>query len=288
MALLIIQDPLHKEYHQVFEEVLQKADVESGQGIDVQLDCAIESANLLNFLLMRLYTDIRLMATGLGYSYKFNIDILFNTVDNSCYSTIYHVKSEPIETSSIHNKISSIDIVPSDLETPGFENRNNSNIATKCHTVAVGGTFDHIHDGHKILLSIAIYLTEKVLIIGITDDELLQRKQYKEYLESFETRLRITNAFVQKLGNSNQEFDFYRINDVYGPTGYLKAIDSLVISKESAKGGEMVNERRQELNLPELQVFTIDLVGGENKLSSTDLRRLDMEREESYKRRKLD
>ena len=34
--------------------------------------------------------------------------------------------------------------------------------------VAVGGTFDHLHAGHKILLSMAAWITEKKLIIGVT------------------------------------------------------------------------------------------------------------------------
>lgn len=32
----------------------------------------------------------------------------------------------------------------------------------------IGGTFDHLHAGHKILLSMAAYITSQKLIIGIT------------------------------------------------------------------------------------------------------------------------
>lgn len=35
-------------------------------------------------------------------------------------------------------------------------------------TVALGGTFDHLHSGHKILLSMAAWIAEKKLIVGIT------------------------------------------------------------------------------------------------------------------------
>ena len=42
--------------------------------------------------------------------------------------------------------------------------------------VALGGTFDHLHAGHKILLSMAAWIADEKLIVGVTgtcrsDDE---------------------------------------------------------------------------------------------------------------------
>jgi pantetheine-phosphate adenylyltransferase len=34
--------------------------------------------------------------------------------------------------------------------------------------VALGGTFDHLHAGHKILLSMAALLARRKMIVGIT------------------------------------------------------------------------------------------------------------------------
>lgn len=291
LSLIVIQDPQHKDYSKVFIKVLQSSNLIS---FDVQLNCVIESANELNAILMHLYTQIRQLATESGYDYKLDINILFNKVNYNDYSTIYHATSEQVPSFIPSYNLISLDVKVPDLFPITATNTNSTTADTsetigntkiigtsetlgKFDVVAVGGTFDHIHDGHKILLSLAVFLTRKILIVGITDDELLQNKQFKEYLEPFETRLRIANGFIQKIGTTNQEYDFYRINDVYGPTGYLKNIDCLVLSQESAKGGQMVNKRRQELTLPLLDIFTIDLVGGDNKLSSTDLRRLDME-----------
>lgn len=36
------------------------------------------------------------------------------------------------------------------------------------HKVAVGGTFDHLHAGHKILLTMTALSTRKSLIVGVT------------------------------------------------------------------------------------------------------------------------
>ena len=38
--------------------------------------------------------------------------------------------------------------------------------------VALGGTFDHLHAGHKILLSMAAWISRKKLIVGVTGSEL--------------------------------------------------------------------------------------------------------------------
>ena len=34
----------------------------------------------------------------------------------------------------------------------------------------IGGTFDHLHAGHKILISVAAWITERKLIIGTTGE----------------------------------------------------------------------------------------------------------------------
>ncbi len=36
------------------------------------------------------------------------------------------------------------------------------------HVSAMGGTFDHLHAGHKILLSMAAWITSEKLIVGMT------------------------------------------------------------------------------------------------------------------------
>ncbi|KAI9703408.1 MAG: hypothetical protein M1820_005880 [Bogoriella megaspora] len=66
------------------------------------------------------------------------------------------------------------------------------------YSVAVGGTFDHLHIGHKLLLTMTALAAEsanpssswkeRTLTIGITGDELLKNKKYAEFLESWDTR----------------------------------------------------------------------------------------------------
>lgn len=66
-------------------------------------------------------------------------------------------------------------------------------------TVCLGGTFDHLHPGHKLLLHAAVLLLDVPapaqtatipcrLIVGITGDELLRRKKYAELVQPWDQR----------------------------------------------------------------------------------------------------
>lgn len=58
-------------------------------------------------------------------------------------------------------------LVKSDDDTPKSESTNSSD-ARQFEQVAVGGTFDHMHAGHKILLTMTALLASKKLYCGIT------------------------------------------------------------------------------------------------------------------------
>jgi pantetheine-phosphate adenylyltransferase len=63
----------------------------------------------------------------------------------------------------------------------------------------MGGTFDHMHLGHKLLLTQACLLTEHMLHIGVTGDALLTKKKFSEFLQPFEVRKQSVLEFVKML-----------------------------------------------------------------------------------------
>jgi cytidyltransferase-like protein len=101
--------------------------------------------------------------------------------------------------------------------------------------VVMGGTFDHLHAGHKILLTMGAFLATEKLIVGMTDDALLTKKAYAEVLEPLQERISKTRAFLN-LVKPGIKYDLVPINDVYGPTGWDADIQALVVSKETLNG----------------------------------------------------
>jgi len=125
---------------------------------------------------------------------------------------------------------------------------------------AVGGTFDHLHYGHKIMLTVAAYLTEISLLVGITGEVLLQKKAFKEEIQSYEERYRNVNTFLGSLQKEGIVYNLVEINDIYGPTATQKELDILVLSKETLPSAELINKKRQESGLSTIQFFAIELL----------------------------
>jgi phosphopantetheine adenylyltransferase len=168
------------------------------------------------------------------------------------------------------------------------------------HTVvAVGGTFDHLHAGHKLLLTATALLlqpwtpsmdVERRLVIGITGDQLLKNKKYAEYLQSWKQRhdgvvdfLSSILLFAQpeKQELETQSIDEPRVNgkaihtrlkqaritiecveiqDPFGPTITDEAVSALVVSGETRSGGAAVNTKREEKGWKPLEVFEVDVL----------------------------
>jgi len=138
--------------------------------------------------------------------------------------------------------------------------------------VAVGGTFDHLHAGHKILLSMAAWIASEKVIVGVTDDALLTKKSNKEVLENLPTRIAKVTSFLA-LFRPGLTYDVVPINDVYGPTGWDPNIQALVVSKETLSGAASIASHRAEKSLPALRTFTIDVISH----TSSNLEHEDME-----------
>ncbi|KAH9857167.1 Nucleotidylyl transferase [Lenzites betulinus] len=125
--------------------------------------------------------------------------------------------------------------------------------------VALGGTFDHLHAGHKILLSMGAWIARRKLIVGITGDALLTKKEHKEVLEPLLVRTARVRGFLA-LFRPGIEHALVPIEDVYGPTGWDPDIHALVVSRETLPGASAIAERRAALGLPPLRPFVIDVI----------------------------
>ncbi|KAG5519602.1 hypothetical protein PMAC_001757 [Pneumocystis sp. 'macacae'] len=141
--------------------------------------------------------------------------------------------------------------------------------------VAVGGTFDHLHAGHKVLLTMSAWISSERVMCGVSDEKMLETKKYKEWIEPIENRIENVQRFFNII-NKRLLCSVKPIYDIYGATITDKDIEAIVVSEETRKGGEMVNEERLRRNMKALDLFCIkvipDIEGSDLKLSSMSIR----------------
>ncbi|GAA5980058.1 hypothetical protein JCM11641_008273 [Rhodosporidiobolus odoratus] len=125
--------------------------------------------------------------------------------------------------------------------------------------VALGGTFDHLHAGHKILLTMACAIATEKIIVGVSDDDLLINKKHRQYLQPLSQRISAIQGFIELVRPSLQH-DVVPLQDVYGPTAHDPEIEALVVSEETRSGGDTINKLRQSNGLNVLDVHVINLV----------------------------
>lgn len=125
--------------------------------------------------------------------------------------------------------------------------------------VALGGTFDPIHDGHRALFERAFGLGN--VTIGLTSDELAPKTRHVDReIRSFEERKENLAAELETFAERNdREFEIRTLTE---PTGIAteRQFDVLVVSPETEAGGETINEIRREKGFDPLRIEVVDHV----------------------------
>jgi cytidyltransferase-like protein len=145
--------------------------------------------------------------------------------------------------------------------------------------VAVGGTFDELHRGHKSLLAKAFEVGDTV-IIGLTSDEFVSKMAKPHKTASYAERLKELKSYLSKLKLSDR-VQIVPLSDPYGTTLSGLSIDALVVSKETEVTAAKINEKRKGVGLPLLKIVTISMVPAENNkpISTTRIRGGEIDRE---------
>ena len=134
--------------------------------------------------------------------------------------------------------------------------------------VAVGGTFDKFHYGHKRLIDIAFDIGSCV-VIGVTSNAF---GGVKGKIEPCNVRMsNLRNLLKEK----HQNYDIQELHEPYGSTISDESIDAIVVSEETDPTAFKINEIRNERGMKPLDIVTIGMVLADDgiPISSTRIRK---------------
>jgi pantetheine-phosphate adenylyltransferase len=147
--------------------------------------------------------------------------------------------------------------------------------------VAVGGTFDELHKGHRALLLKAFEVGEKVLV-GLSSDEFAKNlgREKNHAIACYDKRLAELKEFLKR-HNFLERAEIIPLHDAYGVTLSQEGLDALVVSRETEYMAQEINKKREKKSLAPLNIVVIELVPAENyvPISTTRIRRGEIDRE---------
>ncbi len=141
--------------------------------------------------------------------------------------------------------------------------------------VALGGTFEPLHEGHKRLIDVAVSLGGSSIMIGVTSDE-MARKRFRSVLP-FKIRAENLRQYIKR--KYGFEPVIVKICDPYGKTLEID-FEYLVVSPETYGVALRINERRRELGKKPIKIVKVDFVLAEDgkPISSTRIKNGEIDR----------
>jgi len=149
----------------------------------------------------------------------------------------------------------------------------------KLETVAVGGTFDEFHKGHKVLLKKAFEVGNRVLI-GVSSDDLVEKWRKTHKVATYEKRLNDLKSFLRRQGVLDRA-EILPLHDPYGVTVSSNGLDGLVVSRETEARAYEINEKRRAKGLKPLKIIVVEMVLAEDSvsISTTRIKRKEIDRD---------
>jgi len=131
------------------------------------------------------------------------------------------------------------------------------------------------------LLSAGMLNTKSKIVVGLTSSSLLLKKKHSYFLEDIEIRKERVLRFLNKF-NPEVEVHLFILTDPVGEAGTEEDMTGVILTREVAAGGEMINKERIKNGLKPVEKVFVDMIlaaddtgdssNFSNKTSSTFIR----------------
>lgn len=148
----------------------------------------------------------------------------------------------------------------------------------KFRKLALGGTFDILHQGHEKTLREAFSLSENVLI-GLSTDRLAAELAKSHPVRPYSERKRVLEDFLRTEGFLERS-SIVPIEDRWGSAPFLEDLEALMVSRETYPIAQEVNRARSRRGLKELEIVVFEkrLAEDGKPISATRIRAGEIDR----------
>jgi len=148
----------------------------------------------------------------------------------------------------------------------------NEEVIQILNKVGMGGTFDHLHEGHKLLISTALSVSKKI-VIGLTSESLLKKKKFFSKMQSYDDREDAIISYVSETSDLSR-VEIMKLEDPYGPPIHEKDYEGIIVSEETYQNALTINKMRESNGFKPMIIIVIPILkdSNSNKISSTAIR----------------
>ena len=132
----------------------------------------------------------------------------------------------------------------------------------KPRIVALGGSFEHPHKGHRRLISKALQVGDKV-VIGLTSDRFVKTVRKHHSVSGYQQRLSNLKSYLSRIG-ALKKTEIISLDDQHGPATSNGSITAIVVSPETLSTALEINQIRIKKKMNPLQIYVVDYVLAQN------------------------